>query len=90
VFDCTENLQDNKELIIHTIAHAYETGILESPEYGGMLGTLLALLCEDKVQGKIGEDMTLGPIWSLTPEYEKQLMAEREALASKNVVIGPW
>ena len=55
-----------------------------------MLGTLLALLCEDKVQGKIGEDMTLGPIWSLTPEYEKQLTAEREALASKNVVIGPW
>tara|TARA_Y100000310_G_scaffold259532_1_gene268235 strand:- start:119 stop:409 length:291 start_codon:yes stop_codon:yes gene_type:complete len=89
-FECTPNLVKNQELIINTIAHAYETGLLEDPAYTYMLSSILSLLCEAKVQGSFGEDLTTGPSWQLTPEYEEELQKHREALASKNVVIGPW
>ena len=89
-FECTENLQKNRDLIIETIAHAYETGILEEPTFSHTFGSLLALVCEDKVEGEFGENRATGPLWKLTAEYEAELVAQRAALASKNVVAGPW
>ena len=89
-FECSSNLEKNQDLIIKTIAHAYETGLLEDPGFTYMFANLLSLLCEDKIQGKFDENISLGPVWTLTPEYEEELSLQREALAAKNVVVGPW
>ena len=89
-FSCSQNLEDNKEVILASIAHAYETGLLEDPNYGSMLGGVFALLCEGKVEGEVGEDMIQGPVWKLTPEYERELTERKAALSSANVFVGPW
>ena len=91
MFLSRENLDNNSDLIIGSIAYAYETGLLEDPNYAITFTSLLALLCEGKVEGSLpSEAAHLGPIWKLTEEYEEELMRQREALAAENVVVGPW
>ena len=85
-FECRDILEQNKDLIVETIAHAYETGLLDDPGYSSMLGTMFALLCESKIEGRMPENKIDGPIWKLTESYEEEL----RALGSSNVVAGPW
>lgn len=89
-----KNLNRQGTKVLHDIANAYETGIFDDPKSSAMFCSLLACICEGKVQGVFDEES--GNIkWSLTSEYSAELEALREAmiqsgLASGNVVQGPW
>ena len=85
-----DRFMENQELVLQSIAHAYETGVIEDGGYWMMLGGVFSLLCENKVQGKLPDEFVTGPTWSLTPEYEDELIKQEEALSAKNVVVGPW
>ena len=73
-----KNLQKNQVAIISAIAEAYETGLLEDPPHAGTFINVLALICEDKVEGSISEDGTNK--WSLTGWYADQLDKIQEGL----------
>jgi len=89
-----KNLNRQGTKVLHDIANAYETGVFDDPKSSLMFCSLLACICEGKVQGVLDEE-TMSVKWSLTSEYSAQLDALRDAmtqvgLESGNVVKGPW
>ena len=89
-----KNLNRQGTKVLRDIANAYETGVFDDPNASAMFCSLLACICEGKVQGVFDE--TTGNIkWSLTSEYSAQLDALRDTmmqvgLESGKVVKGPW
>ena len=89
-----KNLNRQGTKVLHDIANAYETGVFDDPNASAMFCSLLACICEGKVQGILDEE-TMSVKWSLTSEYSAQLDALRDALMrsgleSGKVVKGPW
>ena len=89
-----KNLNRQGTKVLHDIVNAYETGVFDDPNASAMFCSLLARICEGKVQGVLDEE-TATVKWSLTTEYSAQLDALRDAmlqagLESGNVVKGPW
>ena len=78
MYPCMKNLQKNQEAILSAIAEAYETGLLEDPHHAGTFINILALICEDKVEGSISEEGTNK--WKLTGWYADQLDKVQEGL----------
>jgi len=56
MYSCIGNLEKNQAAIVTAIAAAYETGQLEDPHHASTFINILALVCEDKVEGNVGED----------------------------------
>ena len=89
-----KNLIRQGTKVLQDIANAYETGVFDDPTASVMFCSLLACICEGKVQGVFDE--TTGNIrWSLTPKYEAELDALRDTMTqsgidSGKVVKGPW
>ena len=88
------NLNRQGTKVLHDIANAYETGLFDDPNASIMFCSLLACICEGKVQGVLDE-MSGNIKWSLTSEYEAELDALRNsmlqtAIESGKVVKGPW
>ena len=88
------NLNRQGTKVLHDIANAYETGVFDDPKSSVMFCSLLACICEGKVQG-LFDEVTGNIKWSLTSEYEAELDALRDAmlqsgLESGKVVKGPW
>ena len=89
-----KNLNRQGTKVLHDIANAYETGVFDDPNSSAMFCSLLACICEGKVQGVLDEE-TMTVKWSLTSEYSAELDALRDAmmqvgLESGKVVKGPW
>jgi len=89
-----KNVNRQATKILHDIASAYATGAFDDPTSAAMFCSLLACICEGKVQGSLDDDGST-VLWSLTNSYEKELANLREAamefgLASGRVVEGPW
>lgn len=89
-----KNVNRQGTKILHDIAHAYETGVFDDPRASAMFCTLLACICEGKVQGVL-DDASATIKWSLTSEYSAQIEAARDAALQAgfelgNVVKGPW
>ena len=92
--EAKKNLNRQATKVLHDIAQAYQSGLLDNPNTASHFCGLLACICEGKVRGDFDEET--GKIkWSLTPEYSTQLEAIREsavkaALETGKVVKGPW
>jgi len=71
MYPCMENLKKNQKPIINAIAEAFETGMLDDPHHASNFINILALVCEDKVEGNIGEDGVNR--WKLTDWYADQI-----------------
>jgi hypothetical protein len=89
-----KNLNRQGTKVLHDIANAYETGVFDDPNASAMFCSLLACICEGKVQGILDEE-TATIKWSLTTKYSAQLdvlQAEmmQTGFASGNLVKGPW
>ena len=89
-----KNVNKQGTKILHDIASAYATGAFDDPQSAVMFCSLLACICEGKVQGHFDE-LDAQIKWSLTPEYSAELEVLRESalrtgLASGQVVKGPW
>ena len=92
--EAKKNVSRQATKILHDIVGAYETGIFDDPNSSAMFCSLLACICEGKVQG-ILDDETATVKWSLTSEYSAELEALHEAALragfdSGRVVRGPW
>jgi hypothetical protein len=89
-----KNLTRQASKVLHDIVNAYETGIFDDPNSSAMFCSLLACICEGKVQGVVDEYS--GQVkWSLTEEYSEELERMKEAvlqsgIVSGKVVKGPW
>jgi hypothetical protein len=89
-----KNLNRQGTKVLHDIANAYETGVFDDPQSSVMFCSLLACICEGKVQGVLDEE-TMKVKWSLTSEYSAKVDALRATmmqadLESGKVVKGPW
>jgi hypothetical protein len=89
-----KNLNRQGTKVLQDIVNAYETGVFDDPNSSAMFCSLLACICEGKVQGVFDEE-TATVKWSLTTKYSAQLDALRDAmmqvgLESGKVVKGPW
>ena len=79
------NLFKEAPRILHCLAEHYETGSIESPEANHLIMSLIALVAEGKVNGKICPD-TGGVLWSIEESFKKEM----ESRASENLIRGPW
>ena len=92
--EAKKNLNRQGTKVLHDIVNAYQTGLLDDPKTAMTFCSLLACICEGKVEGAFDEHS--GNIkWSLTKEYSVQVDALREAmmkvgLDSGKVIKGPW
>ncbi len=89
--DAERNIKKQATKVLATIAESYNKGVLDSPESAYTFCSLLACICEGKVQGLLDE--TTGEVkWSLTEKYQKELdsFLLRAAEQDENVVKGPW
>ena len=92
--EAKRNLNKQATKVLHDIVNAYETGLLDDPKSSAMFCSLLACICEGKVQGVLDEHS--GQIkWSLTRDYAEEVERMKDALiesglASGNLVKGPW
>ena len=91
-FDCAKrNIRKQGTKVLHDIASAYDRGVLDDPETARTYVSLLACICEGKVEGTLDEHS--GEFkWSLTKEYSEIMNQKIEEIArsSPNVVEGPW
>jgi hypothetical protein len=86
-----KNVRRQGTKILHDIASAYDRGTLDDPNSARMFMSLLACVCEGKVEGVFDEHS--GEIkWSLTKEYSEMMNQKLEEIvqSSPNVVEGPW
>ena len=85
------NIRRQGTKVLHDIASAYDRGILDDAESARVFMSLLACICEGKVEGRLDE--VSGEIkWALTKEYSELMNQKLEQVAksSPNVVEGPW
>jgi hypothetical protein len=86
-----KNIRRQGTKVLHDIASAYDRGAFDDPEHARVFVSLLACVCEGKVEGVFDEHS--GEIkWSLTKEYSEVMSQKMEEIArsSPNVVEGPW
>tara|TARA_B100001094_G_scaffold181997_1_gene176372 strand:- start:191 stop:481 length:291 start_codon:yes stop_codon:yes gene_type:complete len=95
MFDFIDPIQAKKNLnrqgtkVLHSIVEAYNSGALDDPHTAVSFCSLLATICEGKVLGQLDKEaMTV--VWSLAPEYRKNLDKIASAISDENVIIGPW
>ena len=92
--EAKRNINRQGTKILHDLASAYERGDFEDPNTSALFCSLLACICEGKVEGVFDEHS--GEVkWSLTSEYEKEVKAIQAAImesgvASGKVIRGPW
>ena len=85
------NVRKQGTKILHDIASAYDRGSLDDPQSIQTFASLLACICEGKVEGTFDEHS--GNIrWSLTKEYSEIISQKMEEVvkSSPNIVEGPW
>ena len=85
------NIRRQGTKVLHDIASAYDRGTLDDPETARMFVSLLACVCEGKVEGVLDEHS--GEVkWSLTKEYSEVMSQKMEQVikSSPNIVEGPW
>ena len=85
------NIRRQGTKVLHDIASAYDKGTLDDPETARMFVSLLACVCEGKVEGVLDEHS--GEVkWSLTKEYSEVMSQKMEQVikSSPNIVEGPW
>ena len=88
------NIKRQATKVLSEIASAYDKGLLDDPVHAYTFASLLACICEGKVDGT--RDLETGEIkWSLTKEYAAELEKLKAKvfdndLASHNIVKGPW
>jgi hypothetical protein len=87
--DAKKNVNKQSLHILHDIVSAFQKGVFDDPSQSALYCNMLACICEGKIEGKMDEE-SMDVFWSLTPSYQEQLDSLKEALASKNVVAGPW
>ena len=84
------NIRRQGTKVLHDIASAYDRGVLDDAESARVFMSLLACICEGKVEGRLDE--VTGEIkWALTKEYSELMNQKLEEIAksSPNVVEGP-
>ena len=89
--EAKKNLNRQATKILHDIVDAYVVGDLDDPRKAVVFCSLLACVCEGRVQGLFDEET--GKIkWSLTEkaEEEARLLVESAVSSSPNIVPGPW
>ena len=86
----TKNIKRQATKILKDIAVAYSEGLMDSPESAFKYCSLLACICEGKVEGVVDDAGMVK--WSLTKEYAEKLEIFKDHIASSdtNVIRGPW
>lgn len=86
-----KNIRRQGTKVLHDIASAYDRGVLDDTESARVFISLLACICEGKVEGSFDEYS--GEIkWSLTKEYSEMMSQKMDEIvrSSPNIVEGPW
>ncbi len=78
MYPCMRHLKKNETAIISAIAEAYETGLLDDPSHASSFINILALVCEDKIEGNVDEDGINK--WRLTDWYADQIENLRDSI----------
>ena len=89
-----KNVTKQGTKILHDIAVAFGTGVFDNPQSSTMFCSLLACICEGKVEGSLSDEDGLVK-WALTKEYHSELLQQENLLIeemekSGNLVRGPW
>jgi|TARA_X000001388_G_scaffold35019_2_gene24637 hypothetical protein len=92
-----ENITKQKDKIIEDIAQVYSEGMLDDPSSAYMFCSLLACICEGKVEGTYSKEED-NIQWVLTEKYHASLLSMQEQILSTkekkenfdNVIKGPW
>lgn len=87
--DAKKNLNRQATKVLHDIVDAYQRGVFDDPGSSSYFGSLLACICEGKVEGFLDEQ-TMQVKWTLTKEFSDRLESLREQAQAENVVVGPW
>ncbi len=92
--DIKNNIDAQGKQLLHDIAVAYIQGAFDDPRHSAMYCSLVACICEGKVEGVIDEEQQVVK-WTLTEEYHAELLKQEEAIlqnltGSDNVIQGPW
>ncbi len=88
--EVSKNINRQATKILLSLKEAYLSGLLDDPKSSFTYSSLLACICEGKVEGVVDEHQNKVS-WSLTKDYEAQLKEYREAaLQSGKIVQGPW
>jgi hypothetical protein len=87
--DAKKNVNKQGLHILHDIVSAFQSGAFDNSAQAEIYCNMLACICEGKIEGRMDEE-SMAVLWSLTPAYQEQLDALKQALTSKNVIAGPW
>ena len=84
------NLYKQGTKVLRAIVEQYDSGFIESPEDNHLFMSLMAMVCEGRVTGKI--DKTTGKVaWNLTPAFKEEVSsAVNRVRQTDNVVNSPW
>ena len=88
------NVAEQGSQILHDMAVAYVQGAFDDPHHSAMYCSLIACICEGKVEGSLDEEKQVVK-WALTKEYHAELLRQEEEIlnevtGSGNVIQGPW
>ena len=89
-----KNTRKQASKIIKDIVAAYSLGLFDDPNSAYAYCSLLACICEGKIEGTVDEQVDQVK-WSLTPEYNLELEKLKDLITAQantlpNVVKGPW
>ena len=87
--EAKKNLNRQATKVLHDIVDAYQRGVFDDPTASSYFCSLLACICEGKVEGVLDKE-SMQVRWSLTEEFSSQLELQREKAHKDNVVAGPW
>jgi len=92
--EAAKNVRKQGSKILRDIANAYNQGVLDDPGSSYMFCSLLACICEGKVEGSFDEEKKKIQ-WALTEKYHAALLEAQERQTDEtekldNVVRGPW
>ena len=84
-----KNIRKQATKILKDLESAYSLGLLDTPESAYKFCSLLACICEGKVEGVDIEGQIK---WTLTKEYHAKLLEVKGQLLpdDTNVIRGPW
>jgi len=94
VDEAVKNIRKQGSKVLRDIANAYSQGMLDEPATSYMFCSLLACICEGKVEGSFDAEKKKIQ-WALTEKYHAALLEDQERIVEEtekldNVVRGPW
>ena len=92
--EALKNIKKQGTKILKDIANAYDQGVFDNPQSAYMFCSLMACICEGKVEGTFSEEKNKVE-WVITKKYHAMMLDLEEKLLGENqdldnVIKGPW